>query len=241
MIEYSYYEGGIILFIMDWISASINLLALAGILVFSIKHLIQKKIDSYFNTKLEDHKKDLAVLTENAKYDISKKLYDFEAYASKKHSVYPELYSLAFESWSELTQFTYRFDEDIMDLRKDLNVETLESYFDEEFRKTTKTLFKAYDYLYKNELYLSKDVTMVYNEALEAQLKCGREVGISFRGNLDDVERQRNDCQFSPLINIDEAYLYDAEEKVRILKETIYKELSYTHFEESKKKEEALS
>ena len=31
------------------------------------------------------------------------------------------------------------------------------------------------------------------------------------------------------------------EEKINILKDTIYKELSYTHFDETEKKEEALS
>lgn len=206
---------------------------------FLIKYLIQKKIDSYFNKKLETHKQELAIITEHAKYDISKKLYDFEAYASKRHSIYPELYSLAFESWSELTQFRYSFDANIMDFRKDLDIEALKSHFHKEFKETTDKLVNAYDYLYKNELYLSKVVTTAYNEALEAQVVCGRELGISFRSNLGDVERQRKDGIFSPLLNIDEKYLQISQEKIRILKEVIYNELSYTHSEEQK--EEALS
>ena len=207
-----------------------------------INHLIQTKIKLYFDKQLEEYKNELAIITKNAEYDISKKLFDFEAYASKKHTVYPELYSLAFESWSELSLFNHRFDLEILGSRNDLDTNTLKSHFHNEFMPTSEKLAKAYRYFYKNELYLSKDAAIVCNESLEALRICGREIGISFRSNSNDIERQRQVRQFSPLIDVDEKYLRDAEEKIHMLKETIREELSYSHSEKpTEQKEEALS
>ena len=58
---------------MEWIYKYISITGIIAGLGISIRYLIQRKIDSYFNVKLENHKKELAILTENAKYDISKK------------------------------------------------------------------------------------------------------------------------------------------------------------------------
>src|SRR4051794_21172355 len=91
---------------MEWIYKYFSYTAVIAGLGFLIKYLIQKKIDSYFNTKLEDHKKELAVMTEKAKYNISRKLFDFEAYAIKKHTIYPELYQLVFEIPGKMSVFS---------------------------------------------------------------------------------------------------------------------------------------
>lgn len=203
-----------------------------------IRYLIQKKIESYFNKQLENYKKELAVLTENAKYDISKKLFDFEAYASKKHAVYPELYSLAFETWTELKWFRFSFDAGIADSKKDLDADKLISYFHEKLEPITEKISDAYNYFYKNELYLSKNTATAYEEVLRSQSIFIQRIANSFYRNY-----RGNDWKDPTfwLITLDQEDFDKVDEKVRILKETIYKELSYTHFEEAKKKEEALS
>lgn len=71
---------------------------------------------------------------------------------------------------------------------------------------------------------------------------CGREIGISFRVNSNDIERQRQTQQFSLLIDADEKYLQDAEANIHRLKEIIHKELSYSHSEKpNEQNEEPLS
>lgn len=241
MIEYSYKKGGTLLLIMDWVYKYVSLTAIIAALWFLVRYLIQKKIDSYFNKRLETYKHELTIITENAKYDINKKLYDFEAYASKRHSVYPELYRLVFEPWSELSQYNRRLGTDAVIGKDEMDMQSLRSSYYEDIRPSIDKLNKTYDYFYKNELYLSKDVTAAINEALDALRTCKKEIANSYLKRSVEIEKQSPINQYVSLFYIDEEYLYDAEEKIRILKETIYKELSYTHFEEIEKKEEALS
>ncbi|MDF9558752.1 hypothetical protein P5774_26340, partial [Bacillus tropicus] len=77
---------------MDWIYRYISITAVIGGLGFLIKYLIQRKIDSYFNHRLEQHKQELAALTESIKYNLGKKMFDYEAYTSKKHLIYHDIY-----------------------------------------------------------------------------------------------------------------------------------------------------
>ena len=219
---------------MEWIYKYISIASVVGFLGFSVRYLIQKKIDSYFNKKLETYKQELATITENAKYDISKKLYDFEAYASKRHSVYPELYRLVFEPWSELSQYNRRLGTDAVIGKDEMDMQSLRSSYYEDIRPSIDKLDKAYDYFYKNELYLSKEVTEAINEALDALRTCKKEIANSYLKRSVEIEKQNPINKYVSLFYIDEEYLYDAEEKIRILKETIYKELSYTHFDEPK-------
>lgn len=93
----------------------------------------------------------------------------------------------------------------------------------------------------KNELYLSKDVTAAVNRALDELRICKKEIANSYLERIIEIEGQSEANPYVSLFSIDEECLYKAEQKIRILKETIYKELSYTHFEELEKKEEALS
>lgn len=223
---------------MEWIYKYVSWAAIISGIGFLIKYLIQKKIDSYFGKKLEDHKQELAIITEKAKYDISRKLFDFEAYASKKHIVYPELYSIMFELGSEMSKFRFKFDIDTESSKKDLDNSELRSLFFEKIGPTVDRIPKAQDYFYKNELYLSKSTAAAYDEAMTTQLDCINKIVMSFLKNIKDDDWQ--DPSFC-LINISEEDLEKAEEKIRILKETIYKELSYTHAEEITEKEKALS
>ena len=179
--------------IRDYISWGVIIGGSITFIGFLIRYLIQKKIDSYFNTKLETHKKDIAIITEQAKYDINKKLFDFEAYASKKHDVYPNLYSLAFELWDELSRFGYKFGIKIELIRAEdgLDNDVLKSFF---FQTETESIEykinKAYTYFYKNELYLSKDTAAAYTETLESLRKFTYDIDYSFYtySNSDDWE-----------------------------------------------------
>lgn len=221
---------------MDWIYKYVSLTAIIAALWFLVRYLIQKKIDSYFNKKVETYKQELTIITENAKYDISKKLYDFEAYASKKHAVYPELYRLVFEPWSELSQYNRRLGPGAAVGKDKMNMQILKSSYNEDITPTIDKLNEAYDYFYKNELYLSKDVAAANNKALDALRICEKEIANSYIKRAVEIKKQSPINQYVSLFYIDEEYLYGAEEKIRILKETIYKELSYTHFEEMDQK-----
>lgn len=202
-----------------------------------INHFAQARVKFYFDKQLDQHRHNLAIITKHAEYDISKKLYDFEAYASKKHEIYPELYRLAAETWHEILRFRYKFDTEIKSSMRGLDGEELVEYFYERIAPLTIKNLDAYEYVFKNELYLSKNVSIAYNEALSEQADFTKRIDISFQRNYKKDDWRDSDFWS---IDIDEE-IAKADEKMRILKETIYEELSYTHSEEAEKKEEALS
>lgn len=234
MIEYSHNVRRVLLFIMEWIYKYISWGAIiAGSITgigFLIKYLIQKKIDSYFTKKIETYKQELAIITENAKYDMSKKLFDFEAYASKKHEVYPELYRAAFEPWDRLSNFKFIIERNSGDIELDLDDGSLEIRFDEEFMPIMRGLVIAYDYFYMNELYLSENTAKAYRETLEVLQELARrthEIFYNFYANIADI----NEHTYTYILENDGEDKVKAEEKIQILKGVIYKELSYTHSE----------
>jgi uncharacterized membrane-anchored protein YhcB (DUF1043 family) len=194
-----------------------------------IRYLAETKVNYYFNKQLDQHKHNLDIITKNIEYGISKKLYDFEAYASKKHTVYPELYSLTFGFWQEISRFRSRFDRDIKFSKNDMNKETLEQHFYEKIQPLVEKIPKVYDYFYKNELYLSKATAEVYEKAMHAQIYFIDKIIDSFNSNLENSNWQ--DSSFS-LIKIKEEDYDKVDDKIYLLKEIIYKELSYTHSEE---------
>lgn len=216
--------------IMEWIYKSFSYTVIIGGLGFLIKYSIQRKVDTYFNAelenhkqelnkKLEDHKKELAVMTEKAKYDISRKLFDFEAYAIKKHTIYPELYQRLFEIQQQFIKFTENTKRFILIKESDKKDEI----FFREIDQLEVKIINAEDYFNKNELFLSKSVTSNYIETM------------SVIKNL-----------FSSYIRYyvyNQTLLGDFSEntekmdaKIMLLKESIYKELSYSHFEETEEK-----
>lgn len=219
---------------MEWIYKYFSFTAIIVGLGFLFRYLIQKKIDSYFNKQLEQYKQELTIITENVKYDINKKLFDFEAYASKKHTIYPQVYQLVSESWNEILQFRYRFDIEVKISMRDLNSDELLSYFYEKLLPITGKNSNAYKYVFKEDLYLSNEVSSAYAEALDAQSEFLEIIKNSFHRNYKNVNWDDPDFW---LIEVDDEVYNKASEKVRTLKQIIYKELSYTHHE----KEEALS
>ena len=73
---------------------------------------------------------------------------------------------------------------------------------------------------------------------LDGLQKCKNKIARSILGKIYKTNWPAHGVE---LIDIDEKCLRDARDTLDALKEVVYKELSYTHFEESKKKEEALS
>ena len=60
-----------------------------------IERTIDKRIDFEFAAKLENHKQDLEVLTESAKYDFQKKLTNVGLHTSRRPEAYNEAYRAA--------------------------------------------------------------------------------------------------------------------------------------------------
>ncbi|MGG3497416.1 hypothetical protein ABES08_16945 [Peribacillus simplex] len=212
---------------MEWIYKYFSLTAVIAGVGFLVKHLIQRKIDSYFNKRLEDHKQELTIMSEKAKYDISKKLFDFEAYATKKHTVYPELYQRVFEFWNEIIVFTQKLD---MLIEADKNQHDKISILDrlgedgmnealELFQKSKKT----FDYFTMNELFLSREVSI----SCAKTLKSIRKVNTKLQSQLFE------DC-YNPFLT--KGGITEIWDEVFSFKEVIYKELSYSHFENTEEK-----
>lgn len=221
---------------MEWIYKPFSYTAIIVAIGFLIKYLIQKKIDTYFSTKLEDHKQELnakleqhkqelAVMTERSKYDISKKLFDFEAYATKKHIVYPELYQHVFSTSTELTEFLiktqskYYWDSDkIHDLTK-LSEEQIVELFNE-LTHVLKNSRKSLIYFAENELFLSQEISSQTQEILLNYQTLFTGLFVDPVYDKPSIWREMNIIQL----------------KIGRLKKEFHKELSYSHYEENKEK-----
>ena len=73
-----------------------------GIAVFVVKVFFEKLIGSsignYFNKQLEDHKHELSLASESARFDFQRKIRDFSLYAEKKHEIYIALHKLVLDA-----------------------------------------------------------------------------------------------------------------------------------------------
>lgn len=198
---------------MEWIYKYFSIAAVIAGFGFLIRYLIQKKIDSYFNKKLEDHKKDLAVLTEKAKYDISKKLFDFEAYAIKKHTIYPVLYQRMFEILRLFGALIIK-----MGPKRpaDLTKEEYSLMLIKNIKEVEGAINNVREYYNYNQLFLSKKVVSAFGDTWDLIM--------NLRKELYDREYNMSFTQ-TEVLKIDE--------KIELLKEVIYEELSYSHFEEN--------
>ncbi|MGN7938515.1 hypothetical protein [Metabacillus sp. 22489] len=202
---------------MDWIFQYISITAIIAAFGFLAKYLIQRKIDSYFNLKLEHHKQELNALTEKTKYDLSKRLFDFEAFATKKHSTYPELYKkahalvLCLRDYIFTMEAEFNLDEPI---KYDLSGESRDmlSWRHEEMMKLVNAQKDAADFFFHNELFMS---LVIANKAT-VFLKMTNEI-----------------VNYSMSLEYDKPYVnsqYDLiQTRLKDLKSSMHKELSYSH------------
>ena len=208
---------------MDWLYKYIGITTIiGGGLWLLIKYYIQKKIDSYFNSKLAVHKQELNNLTERTRYDLSKRLFDFEAYATKKHEVYPVIYSKIFETFNKMKEFQCDieaefslYEDRLYDLTNDEQIDFnrdlllykyKQSYAVHEVHKN------AADYYFSNELFFSKSVTLEFDYVLKL---------------MEDMIT----CYFDHLYNkpMLNENLIELEKKIEQIKEILHEELSYSH------------
>lgn len=209
---------------MEWLYKYISVTAIIGGLWLLIKYYIQKKIDSYFNSKLALHKQELNDLTERTRYDLSKRLFDFEAYATKKHEVYPVIYSEIFETLNKMREYQsdieaeFNLVEDCFyDLTSDEQIDFDQNLLYYKYKQTYEVheVHKnAADYYFSNELFFSKSVAF----------ECGYVLKLM---------RNMINCYFDhqynkPLLN---ERLLELERKIDQIKTILHEELSYSHTE----------
>lgn len=190
---------------MDWLYKSISVTSIITALGFLARYLIQKYIDYYFGQKLEYFKGEVNQVVEKHKYSLNKKMFDFEAYAVKKHSIYPELYKKLYIGWKEMHDYASAIESS-----------SEEYYFDQVKKESiTKNLLNLIEYFAEVELYLSKEVS-------------GKswKIIVSFQNYIFDL------FDFPPnKIEIRQGNR-DVFNTLKELKEQLHKELSYSHFEE---------
>lgn len=242
---------------MEWITKYID----EAVFLTALGFLARKIIDFYFNAKLEKQKIESTITVEHEKHDISKKQYVFQTSVNKKHEVYPELHRLAYETWNELLRFGRRYDSELfmaeksLDLiafdsegriiKKNVDQESLmarieiESRFLEMLQIPQNKLRETNEYFKKNEIYLSKHISEAYMEVIQALNHCIWECFSSYK------MKHKSDDEFWKFRFeefFDEREIFKiTEDIIHTLKDTISKELSHVHFEQSEQKEEALS
>ncbi|MED3759700.1 hypothetical protein P4555_11565 [Peribacillus frigoritolerans] len=210
---------------MEWIYKYFSLTAVIAGVGFLIKYLIKSQVNLYFGKKLEKHKQELADMTEKSKYDISKRLFDFEAYATKKHTVYPELYKRLFEIKNQVTKIAFKI-ENFKTYFGELNEDGI-SRMDKEILEFTRKFHDAMEYYKMNELFLSKDVAVSCWGALKAMRELSKEWGLISK----EFQKGKSDYNFDFSMGQDEIEL-----SMKLLRTIMHKELSYSHFEETEKK-----
>ncbi|PRS26917.1 hypothetical protein C6W19_24280 [Bacillus sp. RJGP41] len=218
---------------MEWIYKYFSYTAFIAGLGFLIKYLIQKKIDSYFSTKLEKHKQELAVLTERSKYDISRKLFDFEAYAIKKHTIYPELYQRVNQVWDQLSSFTSNWGENFVE---ELDLDKRNKRFSLENKEIGKKIVNEFEQFHKEELFLSRDVTSAYWDLLVEMQGFSILLMKNYMMNLETTQTRDKHNSIIGNLMVIEYNVITISGKVDFLRDVMYKELSYSHFEETDKK-----
>ncbi len=88
----------IIDFSVVWGSYFISVPLILATVWAGTKYLSKKYVDQKFNKKLETHKHELQTIMEFNKFDIQRKIQDFNLYTVKKHEVYLTLYRLFHEA-----------------------------------------------------------------------------------------------------------------------------------------------
>lgn len=170
---------------------------ISGLVLYLIRALIKDKINNYFGKKMENHKHNLQLITEQAKFDYQRKIQDFGLYTTKRHEAYAEVYKLVLIAYGKVT--------DLRGLRRvlsfeDYDSEDIKKYLEEKkipTRKITEIVGKwdvdreiavkeirgyeklrffqearndyaeARNYLYLNELYMADEIVKDVGNVLE--------------------------------------------------------------------------
>jgi len=192
--------------LVEWLNKYLSYLSFTAItaaLGFLAKYLIQRKIDTYFNNKLEKYRQELNLLTEQVKYDLNKRMFDFQAYATKKHEVYPELYRKLVASLFLIQQY--------LSMKNSADISTLVERQTEIVQNHERNV----QYYAEVELYLSEEVSEKTKTVL-----------VLTTNYLYDLFDEW--CDTGEIM----AGIRNIHERLTDLKKLLHKELSYSHFGE---------
>lgn len=78
----------------EWGTILITFPIVVATVWLGIKFYAKNIVGNHFKKKLEDHKSELQNITEFNKFDLQRKLSDFNLYTVKKHDIYVELFDL---------------------------------------------------------------------------------------------------------------------------------------------------
>ncbi|GAV11334.1 hypothetical protein [Paenibacillus sp. NAIST15-1] len=90
---------------IDWGSYIISIPLILATVWAGLRFLAKKYVEQEFSKRIENHKHDLNLLVEANKFDIQRKMYDFNLYTTKRHETYMKLYNLFLEASSRVSRF----------------------------------------------------------------------------------------------------------------------------------------
>jgi hypothetical protein len=226
----------------NWTNFIFNILSSSMVTIFLIsvtpvlKKAISRYIDNKFEEKIVKYQHDLNLVTENAKLDIQRKIYDFNLYSSKKHEIYAELYkkvliahgqitglmgfrksiNLNFLDKSYIIEFlkNNNFNENDItelshdwDLNRKTQVDKITKYLrNKEINEADSKLVEANNYYLESKLYMSNKIDNISNELIDEIRK------------LFIIYEMANDYNYYPEDNVDkELGLKKSLEEKRIL------------------------
>lgn len=164
---------------MDWLGvigiSSLSSLTIVGFGIFAFRKYIGSQIEHLFGKRLEDHKHELSLITEAAKFDFQRKIHDFTLYATKKHEAYAELNNALQNAAGKIS--------DLEDMQKEHN-----------FTETQHALREAVSRFHGYYLYLSPSIIDIIIQLLENLQKLLEERK-KFHDRVNSVLRISNDAQ----------------------------------------------
>ncbi|PAD35957.1 hypothetical protein [Terribacillus saccharophilus] len=178
----------IVTLITSWIASA---LIGGGLVLFSLRKIIQGKVKSHFDKKLVEVKHDLQLVVKNVEHDYQRRIHDFTLFSSKKHEVYMNVYKMVCNLEAKLQLSTeymnkfynlVRFSDNFVDIREylikedvpELRVRELEDIYKKDKILGIKEFEKMMDF---HELLKSDEIRVeTYEEVVVSELYIKEEV-----------------------------------------------------------------
>ncbi|MGG3193940.1 hypothetical protein [Priestia aryabhattai] len=77
----------------------------SSLATLGMQTLLKQKITHHFNKELALFNAEIAVQAENRKIDFDRRIHDFSLYSTKRHEIYPKLYSDSYTIWHRINLF----------------------------------------------------------------------------------------------------------------------------------------
>lgn len=108
-----------------------------------------KSLDYHYNTKLAYFNAEIAVQADNRKEEIDKKFHEFTLYSTKRHEIYPELFSQIYKINAEFASIRHLLILAVNSAGRSGNVRSMFEELDSSYSVGKEALDKL-DYLYNN-------------------------------------------------------------------------------------------